>query len=302
MTYSVYLPLLLSLLLAVASRPVASRLPPRTAVLALVAAATLAAAAWTWGLVLLAATLLQEAPPVTENALPGSLVADQPVPGVVAGLALAVLAVGAYRLVETQRLRRATGLGLRRLCHHSASGDVVVVSSAEPQAFAVPGRAGHGGWVVVSAGMLAVLDSGERAVLLAHERAHLRCRHHVQRGLVDAAAALNPLLRPTRGTVEFLLERCADEAAAETVGSRPLAARSLARAALATTAWPLDRSLAFERLAVTRRVAALQASLPPSRPFTAAGVVLLGLGPAVAVVDATLSFVQMIQRILPGGL
>lgn len=302
MTYSVYVALLLSLLLAVTSGPVGRRLSPRTATPALVAAATLAAAASTWGLVLLAATLLKGAPPVTENALQGSLAADQPVPGVVAGLALAVLVVGAYRLVETQRLQRSTRLGLQELCRHSGGGDVVVVSWPEPQALAVPGRAGHGGWVVVSAGMLAVLDSEERAVLLAHERAHLRGRHHVQRRLVDCAAALNPFLRSTRDTVEFLLERCADEAAAQAVGSRPLAARSLARAALATTAWQQHRSMAFERLAVTRRVAALQVSLPPSRPITTVGVFLLGLGPAIAVVDATLFFVQMIQQILPGGL
>lgn len=300
MTYSVYLPLLLSMLLAVASRPVARTLSPRTATPALVSAAVVTAAASTWGLLLLAASLLHEAPPITEKALTGSVVPHEPVPAFVGGLALSALTVGAYRLVASQRLHRSTRLRMQALCHHSGTGDVVVVPSLEPQALAVPGRAGRGGWVVVTAGMLSVLDSGERAVLLAHERAHLQGRHHVQRALVDAAAALNPLLRPTRDAVAFLLERCADEAAAETVGSRSLAARSLARAALATAAWPLEGSLAYERLAVTRRVAALQVSPPPPRPFTAAAVALLGLAAAAAAVDATVSFMHMIERILPG--
>jgi beta-lactamase regulating signal transducer with metallopeptidase domain len=102
------------------------------------------------------------------------------------------------------------------------------------------------------------LDHDERAVLLAHERAHLSERHHWLRAVVDAAAAVNPLLRPARDTVAFLLERCADEAAADTVGSRTLAARSLARAALATTDATRGEALAFQRLAITTRVAALQ--------------------------------------------
>jgi len=68
-TISVYLPLLLSVLLSALSRPLAHRLSPRTVTPALVTATVLVAAASTWGLVLLAATLLQQAPEVTEHAV-----------------------------------------------------------------------------------------------------------------------------------------------------------------------------------------------------------------------------------------
>jgi len=56
-------------------------------------------------------------------------------------------------------------------------------------------------------------------VLLAHERSHLRHRHDRYTTLARVAATLNPLLRPTVGAVEFLLERWA---------TRTLPARSAA--------------------------------------------------------------------------
>jgi beta-lactamase regulating signal transducer with metallopeptidase domain len=98
-------------------------------------------------------------------------------------------------------------------------------------AVAVPFR---GGRVVVSKAMLAALNPAERGALLAHERAHLRCRH----GLFLTAAALstllNPLLWPLRSAMVYALERWADEAAAERVGDRRLVASAVAKAALAS--------------------------------------------------------------------
>lgn len=300
MTVAVYVPLLLAVLLAVVSRRVARALSPASAASALLGAAALTAAGSTWGLALLAATLVNDLPPVTER-LAVPLVGGDPVPAIVAAVAMGMLTVGACRLVVKTRTRQLTYRAVREICQHSTATELVVVSADEPQAFAVPGRIGRSGHILVTSGMLAALDQEERAVLLAHERAHLRDGHHWRRAVVEAAAAVNPLLRPTRDAVALLLERCADEAAADAVGSREAVARSVARAALAGAAARRGVPLAFERFAVTTRVAALQVAPPPRRPVIAAGVVLLGFATMLAAGDATLAFAEFLERVLPGG-
>lgn len=309
MIFFVYVPLLASVLLAVISRPLVSRLPPRAAARALVGASGLSAAASTWGLLLLALTLLREAPPVAERAAPAALAADQPVPVLVAAAATAALSIGVYRLVVAVHSRRGTQHALQALCDRTAAHELVVVAAAEPHALAVPGRTGwwwsgrptSPGRILVTSGMLAALDGDERRVLLEHERAHLRLRHSWQQALVDTAAAVNPLLRPARDSVAFLLERCADEAAADAVGDRPLTARSLARAALAGTATPQDSVLAFHKLGVPARVAALAVAPPPARRALAGAVVAVGLLTTLAAADATVAFVALVHQLLPTG-
>jgi len=306
--FSVYVPLLASLLLAVISRPLVSRLSPRTAARALVLACGLSAASFTWGMLLLALTLLRQAAPVTERAAPRALAAGQPVPALVAAAATAALAVGVYRFVVVVRSRRGTQHALQALCDRSAGQELVVVAAAEPHALAVPGRTGRPwrsgqpafpGRILVTSGMLSALDGEERRVMLEHERAHLRQGHSWQQGVVDAAAAVNPLLRPARDSVAFLLERSADEAAAEAVADRLLTARSLARAALAGTSAQRQSSLAFHQLGVPARVAALAVAPPPARWSLAAGVVAVGLLTTVAAVDATVGFIALARQLWP---
>ena len=293
-----YLPLLASLLLAAVARPLARRLSPRTAAPALVVAAGLTASASTWALTLLAATLLQGSPPVMERAGVRALTVGEPVPDAIALGAGLALGVGAYRLVEAWYRRRATLQALRGVCA-DAGAELVVIAAAALHAVAVPGRPWERGHILVTSGMLAALDDRERAVMLAHERAHLRRGHHWQQMVVDAAAAVNPLLRPVRATVAYLLERDADEAAAERVGSRDLAAQSLARAALAAGHTHGGR-LAFEQLAVTARVRALKQARTPRRRLVAAAVVLLGFATTLAASDATLAFSRLVEQLLPG--
>lgn len=293
-----YLPLLASLILAAVSRPLARRLSPRTAAPALVVAAGLTASASTWALTLLAATLLQGSPPVMERAGVRALTVGEPVPDAIALGAGLALGVGAYRLVEAWYRRRATLQALRGVCADAAA-ELVVIAAAAPHAVAVPGRPWERGHILVTSGMLAALDDRERAVMLAHERAHLRRGHHWQQMVVDAAAAVNPLLRPVRATVAYLLERDADEAAADRIGSRDLAAQSLTRAALASTHSNGGR-LAFEQLAVTARVLALKQARTPRRRLVAAAVVLLGVSTTLAASDATLAFTRLVEQLLPG--
>ena len=298
MRISVYLPLLASLLLAAVARPLGRRLHPRTAAPALVVAAGLTATASTWALTLLAATLLRASPPVMERAGVRAVAVGEPVPDAIALGALLALGVGAYRLVEAWYRRRATLQALRGVCT-DAGAELVVIAAAAPHAVAVPGRAWERGHILVTSGMLAALDDRERAVMLAHERAHLRRGHHWQQMVVDAAAAVNPLLRPVRATVAYLLERDADEAAADRVGSRDLAAQSLTRAALAAS-HPRGGRLAFEQLAVTARVLALKQARTPRRRLVAAAVVLLGVATTLAASDATLAFSRLVEQLLPG--
>jgi len=90
--------------------------------------------------------------------------------------------------------------------------------------------------------MLRALSAPERQVLLAHERAHAGGSHYLFTSAARLAAAANPLLRPVAAEVAYTVERWADERAAAATGDRPLTARAIARAALATSAAPPGRT------------------------------------------------------------
>lgn len=129
----------------------------------------------------------------------------------------------------------STARGIRvvrswRFQRGSNRADIQIIDMVEPVAFAQTGR--HGG-VVISTGMLAVLDPVERRALLAHEHAHIRHRHDRYLLLGQLAAGLPPLT-PLATRQRHFLERWADEEAARTVGDREVVARAVARAALAS--------------------------------------------------------------------
>lgn len=305
MSISVYLPLLVSAVLAAISPVLARRLGPRRAGVALVAAASIAAAASTWALLLLSATLVHETAPIIERtAMSGSRFVD-PVPDWVALGAVAMLAIGVYRAAVVLRRCRSVDAELRAVCAACTAGragELVVVPTATPHAFAVPGRWGRGGRILVSTGMLTLLDAAQRRALFAHERAHLTHHHHLQRIAVEVAAALNPLLIPARDVVAFLVERDADEHAATVVADREVAAQALATAALADTTLGgrAGGALAYQRLEVTRRVAALRTAPLPEPRLPPAALLALGGTGALAAADATLAFVRLVHVLLPG--
>ncbi|MFF3839141.1 M48 family metalloprotease [Streptomyces sp. NPDC001930] len=145
-------------------------------------------------------------------------------------VALATLVRGAT--AEARRLRSAarTARGLPE------AGGVCVLDDDRPHAFALPSGLRGAGRVVVTAGMLRVLDAGEREALLGHERAHLTARHHLYLGLAHLAGWCHPALAAAVPSVSFAAERAADEAAARACGDRRLAARAVGRAALAASA------------------------------------------------------------------
>ncbi|MEU6669612.1 M56 family metallopeptidase [Streptomyces sp. NPDC046727] len=296
MTFDVYSPLVLSLLLSAVTPLLARRAAPALAARVLASAAVLTSAATAWSLLLLAAALLGDAPPVVRAAREDGRPLTDPVPeviGLAAFLALVVVALRVHRAVRAERgARRA----LRRLAAGQPAGtELIVADSAVPRAFAVPGRPGR---ILVTSGMLGALDPAERRVLLAHERAHLAHRHGLLVTAVTLAAAADPLLGPVRSAVVFLVERWADERAAAVVGDRRVAARALARAALAAGRARTACALQFTDRAVTRRIAALRTNPPPSLWPAALAVLALGALPALLAADATGDLLELLPGVL----
>lgn len=299
MTISVYMPAALSLLLAAISRIVVARTAPTRAAV-FVIAAMLCAAAATWGLVLLSATLLGYTSLVADEALERGVQLQDPVPKLIGITAVALLIVGAIRVARVLRARQATTRELRAVCSSCGTGELAVVALDAPHAFAVPGRPDR---ILVTRGLLSVLDGDERRVVLAHERAHLRGRHHRLRAATEVCAAVNPVLIPVREAVAFLVERSADEHAAAVTGSRELVAQALTKAALASGAaggaprWA--SALPFAGCGVSARVVALRCDPPRPEPLVPSGVLALGVATAIAAVQATIAFYQLIYWLWP---
>ncbi|WP_007515162.1 M56 family metallopeptidase [Pseudofrankia saprophytica] len=145
---------------------------------------------------------------------------------------VAVLAgVSAGRAWRRQRTAlRAAGVEAAALPGEDV---VVVVPGKHPDAFTLPGSPGR---IVVTESMRAALSPDELGVVLAHERAHLRGRHHRYVDATRLAAAGQPLLRPVARLVEYGVERWADERAAVEVGDRVRVARAIGTVALVTAA------------------------------------------------------------------
>ncbi|MFG2729209.1 M48 family metalloprotease [Streptomyces canus] len=278
MRISVYIPLLVTVVLAVLAPRAARRPAPRPAAWSLACAALVTAAGWLGSLALLAFTGFAQIPEVAEEGhwSVAALRAQDPVSLAVAAVSALTLAAGLVSLGVAAVRQGGHVLWARRECGRMPGDtELVVLDDEAPQAFALPGGPGR---IVVSRGMLRCLGDAEREALLAHERAHLRGRHHLFQTLWRLTEAVNPLLRPLAEAGGFVLERWADEEAAARIGSRTVVARAVGRAALASAGMPGPAALAATGGAVPQRVRALLAPPPPRRtlPF-AAGALLLTL-------------------------
>jgi Zn-dependent protease with chaperone function len=288
MTVAVYLPLVLAGLLTLVARRVVVRGAPGPVAGGLAGVALLSAVCSTWSLVLLTLTLLDDLPPLDALEDNPALHLPEPVPDPIGLAAAVLLAWAGFRLIADLRRRGDTH---RRLRAAGAPQDGMVVADwAEPMAVAVPGRPGH---LLVTTGLLRLLDADERRVLFAHERAHLSRRHNRMMTVVGAAAALNPLLGPVREAVGFLVERVADEDAAATVGDRDLTARTVARAALATLKPAPPTALGMHSGAAVDRVRALAEPEPAARHRRLLGPALIGAACLAAIMVATAEFVTL---------
>ncbi|MBO2463906.1 M48 family metalloprotease [Actinomadura violacea] len=133
------------------------------------------------------------------------------------------LASGLPRLGRAVRHRRRHREMLRLVAReHGRHADVLVLDHPVPVAYSLPARQRG---IVVSTGAQEALTDAELGAVLAHERAHLRLRHHALLLMLDLAHSLLPWLptvRRAKSRLPLLLEMAADDAAANAHGSRIL--------------------------------------------------------------------------------
>ncbi|MBM2623024.1 M56 family metallopeptidase [Actinoplanes sp. LDG1-06] len=211
---------------------------------------------------------------VTEVAVIGALVV-----AAVIILRLLISLAGVTRRSRARRARHRMLVDLldRAEQHREIGPDHLrVLDGALPLAYCVPGREPR---VVLSRGVLQVLDREQINAVLAHEQTHLRHRHEVVMESFTAfyRAVPGPLRsRQPLDAVHLLLEMIADDAARRRVGAEPL------RAALErlTDAVPLAEDVKPDPRgdARRRRLDRLSASHTPSVALNVlAGVAAVGL-------------------------
>jgi Zn-dependent protease with chaperone function len=160
-----------------------------------------------------------------------------------------------------------------------------VLEGALPLAYCVPGRDAR---VVLSDGVLRVLDREQVGAVLAHEQTHLRHRHEVvMESFTAFYRAVPPPLRSRvpLNAVHLLLEMVADDAARRRTGPGPL------RAALErlTDAVPLTEDAAADAWGDERRRRLDRLATP--HPESAALSVVAGLAAVALLVLPTVILV-----------
>ena len=247
-------------------------LPPRMAAFTLTGAILATAATAVWSIGLLGADFLLDRVGWCRVTLHSHV----HVPAWLGAVALTVVVSGATCAVRSlarhSRARRGP----------TPDGDLLVIETVAPTAFAVPGRHPH---VVVSTGMLDLLDADERRAMLAHERSHLRHRHHRFVVAAETAAAMVPPLRPAARRVRFATERWADQDAAREVGDPGVVARAIARAALARSGAE-GPALALSGSDVAARIEALTRDRTGSPVDRASFLVIVAMAVSVIAVAA----------------
>lgn len=141
--------------------------------------------------------------------------------GAGAVLALATLGrltwCGASALMRAGRERRRHRRLLALIGQPDPASGAVIVGHREPAAYCLPGR---GSQIVLTTGAVESLDPAQMRAVLAHERAHLRGRHHLLVTLAGAPAAAFPWITGFRmacGQVARLAELRADDEATTAV-------------------------------------------------------------------------------------
>jgi Zn-dependent protease with chaperone function len=263
-TVAVYLPLFLPGLLMLVARSSGNATRPEAVARVLAGCAAVTALFSTGSLGLLALTLLDDLPDLEARERGAGYLLPEPVPGPVALVAAALLAWISRRWWRAERDRRDAARALRTAgVPHDG---LLVADWSEPHAVAVPGIGGRDGYVLLTSGLLQMLDPMERAAVLAHEHAHLRRSHHRTVAFATVAGAANPLLRPVVPAVTLLVERSADEDAAVAVGDRHLVARTIAKVVLAAGTHP-PNTLGARGSNTLARVGALTGSAS-SKPWS----------------------------------
>jgi Zn-dependent protease with chaperone function len=203
------------------------------------------------------------------------------------------LMVGARQAKRGRRLQleRLTLVGRRVPGDHGEN--LVLLDDVRPAAYCLPGHRRGRATIVISSGALQLLDDDQVRLLLAHERAHLRQRHHLATRLSAALTSSFgwvPLFRLASRQVPLLLEMAADDEAVRLMTRGQVvhmtARRRLAHAvvtlASAQTPAPAGAFSAAGGSAVARVHRLSQPAVPlgPTRTtLLAAGVGLVFAGP-----------------------
>jgi len=299
------IPVIAGVVLDLLAGPASRRLAPATAVRLLVAAAGTTALATAFCLAVLAFNAVTENLAIARigHWIP-TVDPDDGTPPPIGGAALLVVIIAMLTaaIVQCARVLTATARSRLPFRHLAPNEDgVTVIESPIADAFAVPGLLGAPGRIVITRGMLQTLDPDEIRFLVAHERSHLANHHQLLVQAARLAATTNPLLVPVARRARTLTERWADEDAAARIASRGLAARTVARAALArmsslrdgdrhgapdrVTAEPSalnSSALNATTTGVPDRVRALSRAYQPPRLRHAWSVVAVGLAVVVA--------------------
>ena len=210
--------------------------------------------------------------------------------GVLAGVVVALFSVRFLRVA----VRRAAAV---RAAHRLAAAlphrgaELVVADSGERQAFAVPGRPGR---IVATTALLRSLDGPQRRALLAHERAHLRHRHHWHQSAVALAVSINPLLARLPAALALACERWADEDAAQ-LCRRGAVADAVTRAAIGRRPATPEVVLAAAAADVAARVGALRDPAPRLTLWRVAALAGLALAAALTAALAMHDVDQLVE-------
>ena len=184
-------------------------------------------------------------------------------------------------LMAARRHRRRTLDALMLVSIDDAALGATVVDTDAVAAYCLPGRHGR---VVLTTAAMGGLDGDELAAVIAHERAHLRERHHIAVAVaagVARAFPLVPLFAAAAAEIARLVEMRADDVAARDTDQVSVAA---ALVALAGMRAPRAALAAAETAGAARVMRLLQPGAPVGTGRAAAVVVtmtLLLLAPAL---------------------
>lgn len=248
---------------ALAGPRATAQLHPAVTVRALTILTTAAAIAWvSWGLLVIGALVLDIAP-LSEASRVGQLISlHEPAPRWLAA------AAGAWAIWSACRV--GAGERRRHSLHTSLPGTagIVMIEADDFVGIAVPGRSAR---IVLSKSAMESCTSSERAVVIAHEWAHLRHHHSRYVRVVVASATVCPWLRPVESAVRFSVERWADEDTALVLQDRLLVARTIAR--LALDVGGNRTALPFTHGDTSARARAMLAPAPVTPDIAARGIV-----------------------------
>ncbi len=168
------------------------------------------------------------------------------------------VAVVRYRSTVAQRRRHREALQFVVRVSGDLD-DVCVLDHPVPVVYCVPSRRRP---IVVSSGALERLEARSLQAVLAHERAHLRHRHHLVLTVVDALGAALfwlPTFRAARRSLPLVLEMAADDVAAHSWG-REAVATALRKLAISPSPVGGLAAGGSDASQVERRLARLEAS------------------------------------------